>query len=149
MKTLLLLNTNLFLPTLVFFMLSCGIDTGNSTPPQSTLQKTVLAKDTSSSNVGPKGGFPHFFDTLLFPYFDKISLNKEEAKIFDSMPTVGYTVSESGALKDVRMIKSTNVPRIDKEIVKVFVKSSPWNPAKSMGQATSTPMSNKLRISIK
>ncbi len=76
------------------------------------------------------GGLNKLYKYLTDNFTSKIIIEKDQVDIFKS-PYVQWTVDETGKVGEVKIIRSTNVPKIDKLLLDIVESMPLWKPAEN------------------
>ncbi len=97
----------------------------------------------TSKRPEPKGGIHNFYEYIASSIAEKAI--QQSAALTGNL-LVKFTVTESGELNDISVLKSANA-KIDKLAVEALMNSPKWSPALAKGQAK--PMAYYMPITLK
>jgi protein TonB len=94
------------------------------------------------------GGQKELAKFIIDAFINKISLSNSEAQIFQT-PVARWTIDEIGNVVDVKIIRTSNVSKIDQLFIQTIKKMPKWIPAKLNGQPVKSDWTFPLRICFK
>jgi len=109
--------------------------------------KTEIGTIPDIAAVYP-GGLKQMTKFINDNFVDKISISNAEAQSFQA-PVAGWIIDEKGTVTDIKIIRTSNVPKIDKELINTIQKMPQWKPAQTMGQPVKSDFRFPLRICFK
>lgn len=114
----------------------------------------VLSTGSSSTFTVPEisaeypGGGNNISKYLLDVISKKVSINSEEAELFRS-PYIQFVVDEKGSVTNPKIIKSSNVKRIDDILIEAVNSLQKFKPAENNGKKVKQVFNIPLRICFK
>jgi TonB family protein len=130
---------------LLFLLTTSLVQTAQTNKTKDSLQ--IIGEYPEEIAAFP-GGFTKFAKYINDNVSSNVMLTKEEIEIYRK-PYAKFLINENGQVDSVKIIRSSNVPRLDELFLKALLNMPNWTPSKLNGKAKRQEFNFPLTLCFK
>lgn len=140
-----------FIYSILFGLYSSGASAQLMARPDTSPIKTVAKPATFTVPEIPAqfpGGVHKLNDHFFKSFTSKVTASENEVVVFHS-PVAQWTIDETGKVTDAKIIRSSNITRIDQQFLEAIKSMPAWKPAEHNGKKVRQNSHFPVRICFK